>query len=234
MVRDEGGNDGWQRADCATSTQPQGRHEPRTGWSLRSPPPIHHLPPGVHIFPRRLKYSASEPPRHFPATGHRGGSAIRHDWEPEDLVAPWTLVEDDWRLVATKTGPTRLGFALPALVHRAGGPLRRLRRRSGAASSRLRRRSSEGGREPLRRVPVVGPHDRVPPGPDPRRAGRLPIRLWRRTRDRSPRTSGRLSGWRRRYRPSGEADHPTGFGTLWARVSSLTAQPEDLAPSASR
>ena len=32
--------------------------------------------------------------------------------DPEDLIASWTLVEDDWRLVGNKTGPTRLGFAL--------------------------------------------------------------------------------------------------------------------------
>jgi hypothetical protein len=31
---------------------------------------------------------------------------------PEDLIASWTLVEADWRLVANKTGATRLGFAL--------------------------------------------------------------------------------------------------------------------------
>ena len=30
----------------------------------------------------------------------------------EDLVGSWTLVDDDWRLVGNKAGPTRLGFAL--------------------------------------------------------------------------------------------------------------------------
>ena len=37
---------------------------------------------------------------------------MRRDWEPEDLVACWTLVDADWRLVANKSGATRLGFAL--------------------------------------------------------------------------------------------------------------------------
>lgn len=37
---------------------------------------------------------------------------MRHDWEPEDLLASWTLVEADWKLVANKAGATRLGFAL--------------------------------------------------------------------------------------------------------------------------
>ena len=37
---------------------------------------------------------------------------MRRAWEPEDLVACWTLVDEDWRLVANKTGATRLGFVL--------------------------------------------------------------------------------------------------------------------------
>lgn len=37
---------------------------------------------------------------------------MRRDWEPEDLVASWTLVDEDWRLIANKSGATRLGFAL--------------------------------------------------------------------------------------------------------------------------
>lgn len=38
---------------------------------------------------------------------------MRREWEPEDLIACWTLVEHDEReLVAYKRGATRLGFAL--------------------------------------------------------------------------------------------------------------------------
>lgn len=37
---------------------------------------------------------------------------MRQEWEPEELVACWTLLEDDWRLVGNKRGPTRLGFAV--------------------------------------------------------------------------------------------------------------------------
>jgi hypothetical protein len=36
---------------------------------------------------------------------------MRREWEPEDLIACWTLVEDDWRLVANKRGGSRLAFA---------------------------------------------------------------------------------------------------------------------------
>lgn len=34
------------------------------------------------------------------------------DREPEELIVAWTLVEDDWRLLSSKAGATRLGFAL--------------------------------------------------------------------------------------------------------------------------
>lgn len=37
---------------------------------------------------------------------------MRSEWSTEDLVAAWTPVGDDWRLVGNKTGSTRLGFAL--------------------------------------------------------------------------------------------------------------------------
>jgi hypothetical protein len=36
---------------------------------------------------------------------------VRRDWQPEELVESWTLVEGDWRLVGNKAGATRLGFA---------------------------------------------------------------------------------------------------------------------------
>ena len=37
---------------------------------------------------------------------------MRREWEPEELIACWTLVDADWRLVANKSGATRLGFAV--------------------------------------------------------------------------------------------------------------------------
>ena len=36
---------------------------------------------------------------------------MRPEWDPEQLIDCWTLVEVDWALVANKSGPTRLGFA---------------------------------------------------------------------------------------------------------------------------
>lgn len=36
---------------------------------------------------------------------------VRREWDPEDLIACWTLIDADWKLVGNKTGPTRLGFA---------------------------------------------------------------------------------------------------------------------------
>jgi hypothetical protein len=35
---------------------------------------------------------------------------LRREWEPEDLIAAWTLLDGDWELVGNKTGVTRLGF----------------------------------------------------------------------------------------------------------------------------
>jgi hypothetical protein len=37
---------------------------------------------------------------------------VRQDWEPEDLIEVWTLLEDDMKRVRNKSGATRLGFAL--------------------------------------------------------------------------------------------------------------------------
>ena len=37
---------------------------------------------------------------------------MRNEWELQDLIACWTLDEDDWKVLANKTGATRLGFAL--------------------------------------------------------------------------------------------------------------------------
>ena|SRR5450755_4429434 len=34
------------------------------------------------------------------------------EWELRELIASWTLDENDWKLLANKTGATRLGFAL--------------------------------------------------------------------------------------------------------------------------
>ena len=36
---------------------------------------------------------------------------MRREWEPEELIASWTLIEPDWELIGSKPGATRLGFA---------------------------------------------------------------------------------------------------------------------------
>ena len=40
------------------------------------------------------------------------GTAVRREWELDDLIDCWTLDEDELRLIANKSGATRLGFAL--------------------------------------------------------------------------------------------------------------------------
>ena len=37
---------------------------------------------------------------------------MQREWHPAELIECWTLLDDDRRLVANKTGVTRLGFAL--------------------------------------------------------------------------------------------------------------------------
>jgi len=37
---------------------------------------------------------------------------MQREWQPEELIECWTLLDDDRRLVANKTGATRLRFAL--------------------------------------------------------------------------------------------------------------------------
>ena len=37
---------------------------------------------------------------------------MRTEWEPDELISAWTLVREDWDLIANKSGATRLGFAV--------------------------------------------------------------------------------------------------------------------------
>lgn len=37
---------------------------------------------------------------------------MRREWEAEELIACWTLLDSDRERLANKTGATRLGFAL--------------------------------------------------------------------------------------------------------------------------
>jgi hypothetical protein len=40
------------------------------------------------------------------------GPAMRREWELEDLIEFWTLDEAEFKLLANKTGSTRLGFVI--------------------------------------------------------------------------------------------------------------------------
>jgi hypothetical protein len=50
------------------------------------------------------------PDRYLVSAGRLG--PVRREWEPEDLVGAWTLLDDDWELLANKSGATRLAFGL--------------------------------------------------------------------------------------------------------------------------
>jgi len=72
---------------------------------------------------------------------------MRREWSAEELIACWTLVDEDWGLLANKTGATRLGlgvllkyFELEARFPRHAGEVparrRRLRRPAGQGAGR--------------------------------------------------------------------------------------------------
>jgi hypothetical protein len=37
---------------------------------------------------------------------------VQAEWDPDELIGAWTLIEGDWDLIANKAGVTRLGFAM--------------------------------------------------------------------------------------------------------------------------
>ena len=37
---------------------------------------------------------------------------MQADWDPDELIGAWTLVEGNWDLIANKADVTRLGFAV--------------------------------------------------------------------------------------------------------------------------
>ena len=37
---------------------------------------------------------------------------MQTEWDPDELISVWTLVREDWDLIANKSGATRLGFAV--------------------------------------------------------------------------------------------------------------------------
>jgi hypothetical protein len=44
----------------------------------------------------------------------REGAQVRTEWKLNELIGAWTLVEGDWKLIANKTGATRLGAVMLA------------------------------------------------------------------------------------------------------------------------
>jgi hypothetical protein len=44
--------------------------------------------------------------------GWVGEGNVSREWTTDELIASWTLVDSDWRLLGNKSGATRLGFAL--------------------------------------------------------------------------------------------------------------------------
>ena len=116
---------------------------------------------------------------------------MKRDWNADELIEHWTLLPGEKPLLANKTGPTRLGFAvlLKFFQHEGCFPRQpqevperrgRVRRPPGR-----RRASAEWAHYRLGR-----PHHQVPPRPDPE----------------VPRLSGGHRGRRRRRSPPGSSN----------------------------
>jgi hypothetical protein len=37
---------------------------------------------------------------------------VRREWDPDELISGWTLVESDSKIIGNKTRATRLGFSV--------------------------------------------------------------------------------------------------------------------------
>ena len=71
---------------------------------------------------------------------------MQREWQPEELIECWTLLDDDRRLVANKTGATRLGFALLLKFFELEGRFPRSAARAAAGGGGVRRGSGQGAR----------------------------------------------------------------------------------------
>ena len=82
--------------------------------------------------------------------------------EPEELIASWTLVDDDWWSVGNKSGATRLGFALMLKFFEIEARFPRCRRGAARRGGGLRGRSGQGrAGGVLGRLLMVGTGDRA-------------------------------------------------------------------------
>ncbi|MGH3848211.1 MAG: hypothetical protein ACRDRT_00605, partial [Pseudonocardiaceae bacterium] len=79
------------------------------------------------------------------------------EWEPEELIARWTLVDGDAALVGNKSGPTRLGVCLAAEIFEFEGGLLEGTRRQVLPIRPTRQRH---GAPHAPGLPVLGAHGR--------------------------------------------------------------------------
>jgi len=91
---------------------------------------------------------------------------MQAEWDPDELIGAWTLLEGDWDLIANKAGVTRLGFAVMLKFLRDRGPVPRLSRGGPARSDSVPGIVGEGRSGVVRQVLLGGADDQVPPRPD--------------------------------------------------------------------
>ena len=123
---------------------------------------------------------------------------MRREWQPEELIDCWTLVDRDWELVANKSGATRLGFALLLKFFELEGRFPAHAGGAAAGGGRVRRRPGEGRRRASSRsTSGRGARSSI----TARRSAKRPDFGSRRARMRS----GWRGGWRRRCARSSSA-----------------------------
>lgn len=87
---------------------------------------------------------------------------MRQEWEPEDLIEVWTLLEEDQERLRNKSGANRLGFALLLKFFEVEA------RFPEDAGGVVCRPAGEGGGGGVGRVRLVGAGDQAAPDGDPR------------------------------------------------------------------
>lgn len=69
---------------------------------------------------------------------------MQAEWDPDELIGAWTLIEGDWDLIVNKAGVTRLGFVVMLKFYEIEGRVPRLSRGGPARSDPVPGIAGEG------------------------------------------------------------------------------------------
>lgn len=168
-----------------------------------------HCPHATRFHPNCADSSSC---RHFPlisspdAKERRSRRGMPREWSAEELIACWTLVEEDWGLLANKTGATRLGFGVILKYFELEAPASR--------ATQVRCLAPPSTTSPTR--------SRCPPGSSPAMTGRAGPSSTTAPRSARPSGSGRPPSATRTSSPAGWPSRSarwscprTGYGRRW-------------------